>query len=82
MNINENIVSYLKYLYDISEEEQKKFLIKLKKVSEIDKQKILVSLSKDYKKVKKVKNNLLLGLKQAYNKANEKIEYMKDNFNF
>ncbi len=72
--MNESILKYMKYFFDISKVEEKKLLEKLSNIGLYDKQKILLLMYNKFKNIRKAKNKFNFDSKIILNKAFEKID--------
>ncbi len=72
--MNDSILKYMKYFFDISKVEEKKILEKLSNIWVSEKQKILLLMYNKFKNIRKAKKQFNIDSKIILNKAFEKID--------
>jgi len=72
--MNDKIITFLRELYGIWVEEEKKFLEQLSWINEENKEKILVALYNRYEEINKAKQKFDIDLQMLFNRAEESID--------
>jgi len=72
--MDDKIITFLRELYGIWVEEEKKFLEQLSWINEENKEKILVALYNRYEEINKAKQKFDIDLQMLFNRAEESID--------
>ena len=72
--MDDKIITFLRELYGIWVEEEKKFLEQLSWINEENKEKILLALYNRYEEINKAKQKFDIDLQMLFNRAEESID--------